>query len=82
MLDEATSQIDPHSEELIHQALKDFLRHRSGLIITHRMSALDLADQIAVMDRGTILATGSHVDLVGRCELYRRLCKSALQKTA
>jgi len=73
ILDEATSQIDLESEQLIHQVLADFTRNRTTLIITHRMSTISLADRVVVMDQGAILDAGSHEMLLARCDLYRRL---------
>jgi len=73
ILDEATSQIDLESEQLIHQALERFIRGRTAVIITHRLSTLDLADRIVVMDGGRINDVGKHEELIQRCELYRGL---------
>jgi len=73
ILDEATSQVDLESERLIQQVLEKFIRHRTTVLITHRPAALALADRIVVMDDGRILDVGSHADLLGRCDLYRRL---------
>jgi len=73
LLDEATSQIDLESEHAIQQALEQFTRNRTTVIITHRMAVLALADQIVVMEAGRILDVGRHEELLGRCALYRRL---------
>ncbi len=73
ILDEATSQVDLESEELIHQVLEEFTRGRTSIIITHRLSTLTLADRILVMDAGEILDIGTHAQLMQRCELYQRL---------
>lgn len=73
ILDEATSQIDIESEQLIHKALENFVRGRTAIIITHRLSTLELADRILVMQAGQIIDLGTHADLIRRCELYQRL---------
>ena len=73
ILDEATSQIDQESEQLIHQALVEFLRDRTTLIITHRTSTLALVDRILVLDQGRLVDQGRHDELDERCPLYRRL---------
>ncbi len=73
ILDEATSQIDLESEQLIHQALEEFARGRTVFLITHRLSTLSLADRILVMNHGTVEDLGTHHQLMQRCDLYRRL---------
>ena len=55
ILDEATSQIDRSGEQLLHEALKSFLCHRTSIIITHRLSTLDLVDRVIVMEHGRII---------------------------
>jgi ATP-binding cassette subfamily B protein/subfamily B ATP-binding cassette protein MsbA len=73
ILDEATSQIDLESEQAIHQALREFVKGRTAIMITHRLSTLALAHRIVVMDAGRIIDLGSHEELSQRCGLYRRL---------
>lgn len=75
ILDEFTSQVDPHSEAEIHAALKDFVKGRTVFMITHRLhAAADLADRVVVMDAGRIEAVGTHAELLATCPLYRKLC--------
>lgn len=82
ILDEATSQIDIESEQLIHKALEHFTRDRTAVIITHRLSTLDLADRILVLEAGRVVDLGPHNELIARCELYRRLYQINLRESA
>lgn len=82
ILDEATSQIDVESEQLIHKVLEEFARDRTTIIITHRIATLDLADRILVMNEGRIADLGTHGELMGRCDLYRRLYQIHLRQSA
>lgn len=76
ILDEATSQVDSESEQLIHQALKTFLVGRTCIMITHRPSCLDLADQIVVMSHGQVEASGHHETVLQSNDFYRTICGS------
>ncbi len=73
ILDEATSQIDPESESLIHQTLAEFIRGRTTLMVTHRLSTLELADAILIMDQGRVIDYGTHEELLARCPTYQAL---------
>lgn len=85
ILDEATSQIDMESEQIIQRVLEEFVRGRTVVMITHRMASLALADRIVVMQDGRILDAGTHTQLLGRCALYSRLHQAqfdALERSA
>jgi ATP-binding cassette subfamily B protein/subfamily B ATP-binding cassette protein MsbA len=73
ILDEATSQIDLESEQIIQHVLGEFTRGRTTLIVTHRLGLLTLANRIVVMQEGRILDVGRHEELLDRCDFYRRL---------
>lgn len=82
LLDEATSQIDVESEHLIHQVLDEFTRGRTTLLVTHRPSTLTLADRVVVMDKGRVIDIGRPEELLGRCDLFRRLCQVHYRESA
>lgn len=71
ILDEATSQVDPESERVIHDKLVPFLKGRTALMITHRASTLALADRIVVMADGRIVGDGRLGDLILSCPEFR-----------
>ncbi|WP_145206967.1 ABC transporter ATP-binding protein [Planctomycetes bacterium TBK1r] len=74
ILDEATSQIDMESEQLIHQALERFLVGRTGVMITHRPSTLAMAHRVVVIEQGQVAASGKHEELIGKNRFYQSLC--------
>ena len=82
ILDEATSQIDPESERLIHQALEQFTQGRTTLLITHRSSSLALADRVLVMEAGHLVDQGTPSELLSRCPLFQRLFQQELKESA
>jgi len=73
ILDEATSSLDSESEKLIEEAMEVLLRHRSTLIIAHRLSTVLRADRVVVLDRGVIVEEGKHAELLALEGVYSRL---------
>ena len=82
ILDEATSQIDPESEQLIHETLAEFIKGRTTVMITHRLSTLDLVDRILMMDDGRVVDCGTHNELLARCPAYQRMRNFGLDEVA
>lgn len=73
LLDEATSALDTESERLVQEALARFTKNRTTLVIAHRLSTVQRADLICVMEDGRIIERGAHGDLIARKGAYARL---------
>lgn len=73
VLDDPLSSVDVHTEAVIEESLRTVLEGVTALLVVHRPSTLALADRVALIDRGTIVATGKHTDLMKSNELYRAL---------
>ena len=82
ILDEATAALDNESERLVQDALAQLIPDRTTLVIAHRLSTIEHADRIVVMNRGRVVESGTHAELLGRGGLYARMRGIGLQAPA
>ncbi|MGB3791077.1 MAG: ABC transporter ATP-binding protein [Phormidesmis sp.] len=80
ILDEATSALDTLSERLVQKAIDELSRDRTTLVIAHRLSTVQNAHQIAVLDRGRVVETGTHKELLHKGNYYAQLCAIQFSK--
>jgi subfamily B ATP-binding cassette protein MsbA len=73
ILDEATSSLDTASEIMVQRALENLMNDRTAFVIAHRLSTVRRANRIIVMDRGKIVESGSHEELLASDGIYKRL---------
>jgi ABC-type multidrug transport system fused ATPase/permease subunit len=78
ILDDATSSVDATTEAAIKAGLREAMAGRTTFIIAHRLSTVSLADEIVVMDAGTIVDRGSHEELLEGCGFYREIAEHGL----
>jgi ATP-binding cassette subfamily B protein len=81
VLDEATSSVDPATEQLIQQALAALQKGRTSIVIAHRLSTVEQADRILVLHHGELREQGTHAELMARGGLYARLYELQYQQT-
>jgi ATP-binding cassette subfamily B protein len=73
ILDEATSSVDPATEQAIQQAIEALMRGRTSILVAHRLSTIQKADEILVLDGGRIRERGTHQELLARRGIYHNL---------
>jgi ABC-type multidrug transport system fused ATPase/permease subunit len=79
LLDEATSSLDSRSEQLVQQALDTLMKGRTTFVVAHRLSTVQHADAICVVDDGKIVERGNHLDLLEKKGLYRQLYETQFE---
>jgi len=82
IFDEATSQLDTESERLVQDAINNLMKGRTVIVIAHRLSTVKNADKIVVIDKGRIVDSGSHEELLGRSPLYKKLYEMQFSSSA
>ena len=75
VLDEATSALDSESEKLVQNALENLMKNKTSLVIAHRLSTIQKADKIIVLEKGKIIESGIHKDLMKNDGIYSNLVK-------
>lgn len=73
IFDEATSALDNESEKIVQQAIDNAMANRTALVVAHRLSTIKNADKIVVMERGNVMESGSHEQLIEQSGVYKML---------
>ena len=78
LFDEPTSAIDPLQEAKIYERLENLFQNKTGIIVTHKLSSIQYADRIIVLDKGKIIEEGRHEELVNKDGLYAQMYRAQL----
>lgn len=73
ILDEATSQLDSESERLVKEAFYNLMEGKTVFVIAHRLSTVQKADKILVMEKGKVIEVGTHAQLLAKAQVYKKL---------
>ena len=73
LLDEATSSLDSLNENKIQNSIKKLMQNKTSLIVAHRLSTIEDSDLIYVLDKGKIISSGNHEELLNKCNLYKQM---------
>ena len=80
LLDEATSSLDSETEEKIQKALDKLVLNKTTIVIAHRLSTILNSDKIYVMDKGNVLDSGNHEELLNKSETYKNFYNKQINK--
>ena len=72
-MDEATAFTDPENEDKIQNSLAALTKGKTRIVIAHRLSTIKNADQIVVIEKGKVIASGRHEELLEKCDLYHEM---------
>ena len=73
IFDEATSYIDPENEVVIKKALSKLVENKTVIVIAHRLSTITDAKQIFLIEKGELISSGSHQEMLKDCKLYQKM---------
>ena len=81
ILDDSTSAVDTKTDALIRKAFREDIPDTTKLIISQRISSIEDADRIVVLDDGKVVGQGTHKELLDNCDVYRQIAESQLSQS-